>query len=921
VAVNSIVAPLRTTGLSREVRLGTLLSAATFLLAFSASAQVPTLVKDIHPGASATATAGPVIDRVLGVSSGRVFMNASVYDAALGLWVTDGTSAGTLRILDVAAGSGADVGGTLFFGVAPPWGVSLWRSDGTAAGTAFASPIGADPFSSGGPTRLTSAGGRLYFLFDDGVHGYEPWTSDGTAAGTKLLKDVTPGPTGTFSGGTTYASLVAVGSFLFFACPPYASPGCGLWRSDGTEAGTLQVADLSFISSAVNANGTLFFAASDGTHGVELWKSDGTVAGTVLVRDLVPGASGSAPSNLVSHGGALYFRLGSDGPIWRSDGTEAGTALVHSQPGSGPLVSSGDRLFSASGSQLWASDGTEAGTTLVRDFGVSFSLSTATTIPGALLLWVDRGVDGLELWRSDGTPAGTTLVKIVEAGNAYASASLSVSIPGTAVLLLSGTPSPLWRSDGTPAGTYPLLQLQFLPNDSHPAYLTDVNGTLLFSAVDADHGQELWRSDGTAAGTVLVKDLEPGPGHSSPSQLLATRSQVFFTARTSAAGFGVYRTDGTEAGTFLVRSLLPGNDWVSLLGLLGELLVFPADDGVHGLEPWRTDGTPEGTFLLGDLTPGPASSTLGAVGALNGSFFLPLRPARRQPSGRRTGLRRERSPSPHPSFSRAGGAGWRSLLLGDRPDARDRAWRRTAQRQDLLLLDVHPAGSSSPLFVGRLGGKLFVWADDGAHGSEPWVTDGTPAGTTLLKDLFPGPVRSGPGAFAIPGSIPNPSPGSSLFVFAHDGVHGFEPWKTDGTPTGTASSATSLRGPPGRTPGAPSPRWGTRRSSPPRITSRDASTGGPTARRRGRRRLRTSSPASAAAFLHGIPPEAACPRFVPAAGSSSRRPTAPPATSSGASPSPRSSTPSPRAASPTPATRPDRRQALPSAAPRPPSSR
>ncbi|MBK8595890.1 MAG: hypothetical protein IPN83_09940 [Holophagales bacterium] len=798
--MNSIVAPLRTTGLSREVRLGTLLSAATFLLAFSASAQVPTLVKDIHPGASATATAGPVIDRVLGVSSGRVFMNASVYDAALGLWVTDGTSAGTLRILDVAAGSGADVGGTFFFGVAPPWGVSLWRSDGTAAGTAFASPIGADPFSSGGPTRLTSAGGRLYFLFDDGVHGYEPWTSDGTAAGTKLLKDVTPGPTGTFSGGTTYASLVAVGSFLFFACPPYASPGCGLWRSDGTEAGTLQVADLSFISSAVNANGTLFFAASDGTHGVELWKSDGTVAGTVLVRDLVPGASGSAPSNLVSHGGALYFRLGSDGPIWRSDGTEAGTALVHFQPGSGPLVSSGDRLFSASGSQLWASDGTEAGTTLVRDFGVSFSLSTATTIPGALLLWVDRGVDGLELWRSDGTPAGTTLVKIVEAGNAYASASLSVSIPGTAVLLLSGTPSPLWRSDGTPAGTYPLLQLQFLPNDSHPAYLTDVNGTLLFSAVDADHGQELWRSDGTAAGTVLVKDLEPGPGHSSPSQLLATRSQVFFTARTSAAGFGVYRTDGTEAGTFLVRSLLPGNDWVSLLGLLGELLVFPADDGVHGLEPWRTDGTPEGTFLLGDLTPGPASSTLGAVGALNGSFFLAASAGTAATLWKTDGSAAGTvAVAPIPSFSRAGAElGGALYFSATDPTHGTEPWRTDGTAAGTsLLLDVHPAGSSSPLFVGRLGDRLVLWADDGAHGSEPWVTDGTPAGTTLLKDLFPGPVRSGPGAFAIPGSIPNPSPGSSLFVFAHDGVHGFEPWKTDGTPTGTVLVRDVAPGPAG----------------------------------------------------------------------------------------------------------------------------
>ena len=774
-------------------RLMAVLLAPAILLAPPARAQAPALARDIWSGAAATAAPRAVIDRVLGASGGSVFVNASVYDPPMGLWVTDGTVAGTRQLLDIAVSSGADAGGTFYFSVGPPWGVSLWRSDGTAAGTAFVTPIGVDPFSYGGPSRLTGAGDRLYFLFDDGIHGCEPWTSDGTQAGTKLLKDVTAGSTGTFSAGSnTSASLIDAGGLLFFAVGANESAQIGLWRSDGTEAGTFRVADLSTVSFPVNVNGTLFFAASDGTHGIELWKSDGTVAGTVLVRDVVSGGAGSSPSNLVSHGGALYFRLGLDGAIWKSDGTEAGTVLVHPQAGSGPLVSSGTRLFGASGSQLWATDGTESGTTLVRDFGVTFSLSTAATVPGALLLWVDRGVDGLELWRSDGTPAGTTLVKTVEASNADAGPYRSVSIPGAAVFVLGGTTAPLWRSDGTPAGTYSLLDPAFPPNDSFPSYLTDVNGTLLFAATDAEHGRELWRSDGTSGGTVLVKDLEPGPESSSPGQFFVTPSFVYFTASTSATGFELYRTDGTGAGTFLIKDVQSSPDWQEAFGLVGDVLVFAADDGVHGLEPWRTDGTADGTFLLGDLTPGAAPSALSAVGRLNGRLCLAASDGTTTTLWTTDGTAAgTASVAPIPTFYFPGAELGAALYFTVwTPTSGPALWRTDGTAAGTgRFLDFNPSGSSEPVVIGRLGDRLLLQANDGTHGAEPWITDGTVGGTELLKDVNPGKGSSGFGAFAFLGS--------TLFFFANDGLHGFEPWKTDGTAAGTVLVRDVVTGPAG----------------------------------------------------------------------------------------------------------------------------
>jgi ELWxxDGT repeat protein len=96
-----------------------------------------------------------------------------------------------------------------------------------------------------------------------------------------------------------------------------------------------------------------------------------------------------------------------------------------------------------------------------------------------------------------------------------------------------------------------------------------------------------------------------------------------------------------------------------------------------------------------------------------------------------------------------------------------------------LLRDIFPgpnANVTAPLT--RLNGVLLFAADDGSHGTELWRTDGTPAGTDLVADLFPGPWDSNPSRPVVLGS--------AAYFFADDGIHGPELWKTDGTAAGTA---------------------------------------------------------------------------------------------------------------------------------------
>src|SRR5262249_22218415 len=91
------------------------------------------------------------------------------------------------------------------------------------------------------------------------------------------------------------------------------------------------------------------------------------------------------------------------------------------------------------------------------------------------------------------------------------------------------------------------------------------------------------------------------------------------------------------------------------------------------------------------------------------------------------------------------------------------------------------ANGSFPSQLSNLNGTVLFRADDGVHGPELWKSDGTADGTVLVKDIYPGSSFSLTLDRGLGPMIAN----RSLFFTADDGVHWVQLWKSDGTTAGT----------------------------------------------------------------------------------------------------------------------------------------
>ncbi len=612
------------------------------------------------------------------------------------------------------------------------------------------------------PGGLTAFNNRVYFFADDGTHGRELMVVNGQTPNTAtLVKDINPGPVGSTLGDGEgfsqdpheYGAMVEFNGMLYFVVD---APGvAGLWRTDGTDAGTTQVlactpmppgqgtsSDADFPLSTerkqrvVTTATHVFWAADDNSGlGFELWSYDGT---NLIPADINAGPGDSNPDGLTAWGGDCYCR---------ADDGSTGVELFKAS-GGGAVVQVADLEVGAGDSEP----------------GGFFDFTTTSPASSQLLFSATTSATGRDLYSTDGNTI--SLVSNLQGGSdsdpkGFVQLGNEVYYSAEAMQF----DAQLFKTDGT---TTTQLTDQsdlngiFGNGGGLRGGLIEMQGKLYFYGSDTSFDTEIVCYDPVTDVVTLVQDIQPPPGNISPFELTigAPLFGTFLFFHSGVNGAEPYLTDGTNVQLVDdINALPPGAtnpsfpSHVVSLGTKSYFAALQNGEFSSGGE-WvlfETDGTPSGTQRVAAVPPsafalspfGTADYFSNTMLAYEDKLYFDWAPA--------AGEHHLCSYEPATNTF---------TVISDGVNMQD--WSGFGPGSDLAIaayngkIFYNPNGdlaiydpnvpllqgfNPAPLGVGLnilniqvAGARLYLTADDGLTGLELWESDGTAVGTTRLTD-------------------------------------------------------------------------------------------------------------------------------------------------------------------------------------------
>ncbi len=473
----------------------------------------------------------------------------------------------------------------------------------------------------------------------------------------------------------------------------------------------------SSIRNMVLFQSVVYFTAETAGEGRELWRSDGSESGTVMVIDALPGPEGSNPQFLTVWGSYLYFTASGIDTTWMMGAYAGGDDVVLPSDECGGFRSSilnpniafavaknttwdSEKRYDCPSGYHWAS--TAEGENIFRAT-YNNPLGSVGPVYSGLCGWKDLEWNGQQRERfrfSDSQETGaykhagksetfrpdidSDLDNLVLEGFAgivckqnSGSSCAEGDIFGSALIndCLKHSMADLWRTDGTILGTQRVSDIRHGRGSGSPAHLTIFNSSLWFTIEGMGNGSQLHclreQNDTevelmadfiseeepfsstvkmlTPAGNVLyilmseqlwALEADPGskpklvsmPERFDPKFLIkygdenstGSSGSILMSGLLDSTGIELWALDGPEDTVRLVKDMSPGvrSSNPCHMTYWNNKVYFQANDGKHGPELWSSDGTTEGTILVEDIRPGAVGSYPSLLTPYKGELYM-----------------------------------------------------------------------------------------------------------------------------------------------------------------------------------------------------------------------------------------------------------------------------------------------------------